>query len=447
MEITRKMDDKVNELNKEELKKRIEALKNALKRLHEGADPKEVKGEIKEILKGLRPWEIPVVEQGLVREGVGPEEIVALCDAHVELFKDALRGPEELKDVPAGHPLRGLLDENEEIVKDAENLMLYARALLSGGDEENLRKYVNALSELTRKLFGVRTHYVKLQMLLYPYLERRGLTAVPRVLWVKEDQVLARVKLLAKRLGEGAPRGELARIATDLANALIDMVYRENNILLPTAKALLSEGEWAAIALEAPSLGRYGKQGEAEERVEWVPKEPPKWPYELSKEDMISEEALSTLPKEVRAVIAEADTYTPVSEGAVKLSEGYLTREEVDAMLRTLPIDISFIDSNDRLKYWSAGKERIFPRTKTVIGRKVDYCHPPKSVHVVRRLIEEFKQGKRNSAEFWIRIGGKLIYIRYYPVRDEQGNYLGTLEVVQDVTRIKELEGEKRLLD
>ncbi len=119
----------------------------------------------------------------------------------------------------------------------------------------------------------------------------------------------------------------------------------------------------------------------------------------------------------------------------------------MDAILRTLPVDISFIDSNDRLKYWSAGKERILPRTKTVIGRKVDYCHPPKSVHIVKRLIEEFKQGKRNLAEFWIRIRGKLIYIRYYPVKDDQGNYLGTLEVVQDVTRIKELEGEKRLPD
>ncbi len=446
MEITGKMNGKVNELNKE-LKERVESLKNALRRLHEGANLKEVKEGIKDTLKNLRPWEVPLVEQGLVKEGVSPEEIVALCDAHIELFKDALRGPEELKNVPAGHPLRELLNENEEIVKDAENLMLYARALLSGGDEDNLRKYVSALGELTRKLFGVRTHYVKLQMLLYPYLERRGLTAVPRVLWVKEDQVLAQVKLLARRLREGAPRGELARVATGLANALIDMVYRENNILLPTAKALLSEGEWAAIALEAPSLGKYGRQGKAEEGVEWVPKEPPKWPYELSGEGMVGEEALSTLPKEVRAVTAEADTYTPVTEGAMRLSEGYLTREEVNAILRTLPMDISFIDSSDRLKYWSAGRERIFPRTRTVIGRKVDYCHPPKSVHVVRRLIEEFKQGKRDSAEFWARIGGKLIHIRYYSVRDEQGNYLGTLEVVQDVTRIKELEGEKRLLD
>jgi len=440
------MSSKVNKLNKEELAERVAALKNALRRLHEGADPKEVKEEIKEVLKGLRPWEIPVVEQELVKEGVSPEEIVALCDAHIELFKDALRGPEELKDVPEGHPLKELLNENEEIVKDAENLMLYARALLSSSNEGTLKEYVKAMSELTRKLFGVRAHYIKLQMLLYPYLERRGLTAVPRVLWVKEDQILAKVKLLAKRLREGAPRGELARIATDLANALIDMVYRENNILLPTAKALLSEGEWAAIALEAPSLGKYGGRKEVKEGAKWVPREPPKWPYELSKEDMISEETLSALPKEVKAVIGEADTYSPVTEDSLSLSVGYLTRKELNAILRTLPLDISFIDADDRLKYWSPGK-RIFPRTRTVIGRKVDYCHPPKSVHVVRRLIEEFKSGKRDSAEFWIRVNGRLIYIRYYPVRGENGEYLGTLEVVQDVTRIKELEGEKRLLD
>ncbi len=440
------MSSKVNKINKDELRARVNALKKALKRLHEGVEPSKVKEEIKEVLKGLKPWEIPVVEQELIKEGVKPEDIVALCDAHIELFKDALRGPEELKDVPAGHPLRELLEENEEIVKDAENLTLYARALLSGSDEENLRKYINALSKLTRKLLGIRTHYVKLQMLLYPYLERRGLTAVPRVLWAKEDQILAKVRLLAKRLGERAPKGELARIATDLANALIDMVYRENNILLPTAKALLSEGEWVAIALEAPSLGTYGGREEGGEGAEWVPKEPPKWPYELSKEDMISEETLSALPKEVKAVINEVDTYSPATEDSLSLSVGYLTLKELNAILRTLPIDISFIDADDRLKYWSPG-ERIFPRTRTVIGRKVDYCHPPKSVHVVRRLIEEFKAGKRDMAEFWIRVNGRLIYIRYYPVRGENGEYLGTLEVVQDVTRIKELEGEKRLLD
>ena len=440
------MSSKVNKINKDELRARVNALKKALKRLHEGVEPSKVKEEIKEVLKGLKPWEIPVVEQELVKEGVKPEDIVALCDAHIELFKDALRGPEELKDVPAGHPLRELLEENEEIVKDAENLTLYARALLSGSDEENLRKYINALSKLTRKLLGIRTHYVKLQMLLYPYLERRGLTAVPRVLWAKEDQILAKVRLLAKRLGERAPKGELARIATDLANALIDMVYRENNILLPTAKALLSEGEWVAIALEAPSLGTYGGREEGGEGAEWVPKEPPKWPYELSKEDMISEETLSALPKEVKAVINEVDTYSPATEDSLSLSVGYLTLKELNAILRTLPIDISFIDADDRLKYWSPG-ERIFPRTRTVIGRKVDYCHPPKSVHVVRRLIEEFKAGKRDMAEFWIRVNGRLIYIRYYPVRGENGEYLGTLEVVQDVTRIRELEGEKRLLD
>ena len=440
------MSSKVNKINKDELRARVNALKKALKHLHEGVEPSKVKEEIKEVLKGLRPWEIPVVEQELVKEGVKPEDIVALCDAHIELFKDALRGPEELKDVPTGHPLRELLEENEEIVKDAENLTLYARALLSGGDKGTIKEYVNALSKLTKKLFGIRTHYVKLQMLLYPYLERRGLTAVPRVLWVKEDQILAKVRLLAKRLGERAPKGELARIATDLANALIDMVYRENNILLPTAKALLSEGEWVAIALEAPSLGTYGGRREGGEGAEWVPKEPPKWPYELSREDMISEETLSALPKEVKAVISEVDTYSPVTEDSLSLSVGYLTREELNAILRTLPIDISFIDADDRLKYWSPG-ERIFPRTRTVIGRKVDYCHPPKSVHVVRRLIEEFKAGKRDMAEFWIRVNGRLIYIRYYPVRGENGEYLGTLEVVQDVTRIKELEGEKRLLD
>lgn len=130
----------------------------------------------------------------------------------------------------------------------------------------------------------------------------------------------------------------------------------------------------------------------------------------------------------------------------IKLETGTLTSGELEAILNVLPLDITFVDRDDRVKYFSGG-QRIFPRAKGVIGRKVQDCHPRKSVEVVNRILDEFKSGRREVAEFWINSKGRLIYIRYFAVRDALGGYMGCLEVTQDITNIKKIEGEKRLLD
>ena len=115
-------------------------------------------------------------------------------------------------------------------------------------------------------------------------------------------------------------------------------------------------------------------------------------------------------------------------------------------MLNTLPFDITFVDKNDTVKYFSQGKERIFPRTKTILGRTVSNCHPPASVHVVEQIVEDFKSGKKDNEDFWIDMRGQFVYIRYFAVRDEKDEYLGTLEVTQDIKHIQEIRGEKRLV-
>jgi PAS domain S-box-containing protein len=136
-----------------------------------------------------------------------------------------------------------------------------------------------------------------------------------------------------------------------------------------------------------------------------------------------------------------------VSDKAVKFETGTLTAEEIEGILDTLPIDISFVDKNDSVKYFNKAEKRIFVRTKSVIGRKVQQCHPEKSVHIVSKIVNSFKTGKKDSAEFWITMGGRLVHIRYFAVRDKNQEYLGTVEVTQDLTDIKKIEGEKRLLD
>jgi hypothetical protein len=134
-------------------------------------------------------------------------------------------------------------------------------------------------------------------------------------------------------------------------------------------------------------------------------------------------------------------------EGDITFETGSLSREEIEAILNTLPVDITFVDVNDSVKYFNKAEKRIFVRTRSVIGRKVQMCHPQKSIHIVNKILESFRRGGKDVAEFWIQMNGRLIHIRYFPVRDKNGKYLGTMEVTQDVTEIKKLEGEKRLLD
>jgi hypothetical protein len=134
-------------------------------------------------------------------------------------------------------------------------------------------------------------------------------------------------------------------------------------------------------------------------------------------------------------------------EGKLSLDEGYLNLEQINLMLRNLPVDLSFVDANDKVAYYSATDERIFPRSPGVIGREVKNCHPPKSVHIVEKIMSEFKAGNKDTAEFWIQLHGKFIHIRYFAIRNVRGEYVGTLEVSQDITNIRNLEGNKRLLD
>jgi len=134
-------------------------------------------------------------------------------------------------------------------------------------------------------------------------------------------------------------------------------------------------------------------------------------------------------------------------EGVLQLETGALSKEEVDAVLNALPVDVTFVDKEDTVRYFNRAGKRTFVRTKGVVGRKVQLCHPQKSIHVVNRILEDFKTGKRDVAEFWVQMRSRLVYIRYFTMRDGEGKYMGTLEVTQDVTDIKKIEGEKRLLD
>ncbi|WP_297474854.1 DUF438 domain-containing protein [Thermococcus sp.] len=439
-------------LNTREYKK--EQLKKLLLRIHEGESVEKLKEDFREVLSGISPLEIPLIEQELVKEGISAKDIAKMCDLHVELFREAVKGTDELeeKDLPDGHPLKTLYLENKEIMKDAEMLNLYARTLTTTKDERMRKEILGVLEEIVNDLRKVGfTHYNREEMLTFPYIERRGLTAIATVLWTKHDEIRFMIKYLADllRKRDKMPWEEFVERfkakAGEAAFALSDMVFRENNIYYPTLKALLSEGEWKAIRMQEDEIGFYKVNPPA-----WDPGEDvkPLHPWEINPE--LSIEQLLGLPKEVQEALKgqplEFDKSQLKRDGDIDLGTGYVNVEELKAIFEALPVDVTFIDRNDRVRFFSPG-ERIFDRTMSVLGRPVQLCHPPKSVHIVNKILRAFKEGRKEEATFWLKLGPKYVYIKYVPLFDENGEYIGTLEMTMDIAPYKKIEGEKRLLD
>ena len=435
-------------LNERTYKK--EKLKELLLELHKGKDVKELKIKFKDLLGSINPLEIPLIEQELVREGISLLEIVKMCDIHVELFREAVETKGKLGELIPGHPLHTLVEENTRIIKDAEALSLYANSLNKVENEKQKESLKTSLVHLVNQLRKVSKHYEKEQMLIFPYLERRGITAVPTVLWRKQDENIIQIRMLQRLISQKTDNWnqfaeKISKKAMEVAGLLIDMTFRENNILYPTLKELLSEGEWVAIKNQERAIGYYMvTPGDV-----WESTAKPILPFEIKEE--ISAEQAEKIPKEVRAILTaqkgKLDRTPLYREGDIKIENGSLSVEELNALFNYLPLDITFIDKDDRVRFFSHGPNRIFVRTPSVLGRPVQLCHPPKSVGIVNKILKAFKEGKRDIADFWVTIGGRFIYIKYVPVRNEKGEYIGTLEITQDLTELRALQGQKRLLD
>lgn len=379
---------------------KAEKIKEIIRRLHAGEDVEVIKKEFSEV----DPLQIPFAEQALVAEGVPLEDILSLCDLHVELFRDSLRGGLR---VPKGHPLDLLLRENEFIVTRAEALAL------SGGASEMV----------LQELRGIRLHYRKLQMLVFPYLERFGLHAIPRVLWGKEDQVIRGLRKLREK---GNPD-----LAKRLSREIMDIVFRENRILYPALWELLEDPEWRVIY----EIGRkIGFLVNVEE--EWKTEVEPRYPFELDPEEV--RKRLERLPDALARQLAQEimpDNYEIRKENDLKLETGFLNTSEIEGIFSSLPLEITFANADRRVRFFSfIGKG--FVRTKSIIGRRLEYCHPPRLENYVRMHVEKIEKGELESKTFWTRMGDRIIRVIISAVRDNEGNYLGVLEVVEDLTEV-----------
>jgi len=405
-------------INNRQYRQRI--LKELIKELHDGKSVEEVKPRFEKLVEGVSPSEIAEMEQALIMEGMPVEEIQRLCDVHAAVFKgsiEEIHRPQKPEDIP-GHPVHTFKLENRELEKLINSrIKPHIEAFRNNDSPENINNLANDFTTL----WEVDKHYSRKENLLFPFIEKYGITAPPKVMWGVDDEIRAAIKETHRLLTNyNGRKDEVASKAEETANKVNEMIFKEENILFPMALETLTEDEWLRIEQESEGIGYC------------LTRPAGKWtPARVNLEEKLASENEQPLPS---------------SGGYIKFDTGILSPEEISAIFNTLPVDITFVDKDGAVKYFSQGKERIFTRTKTIIGRKVQNCHPPASVHVVEQVIENLKSGKKDHEDFWIKMQNMYVYIRYFAVRDEKGEFLGILEVTQNIKPIQEITGEKRLL-
>lgn len=388
---------------------RQEQLKKLIKQIHDGMPIEEAKAQFKKEFGTVTTEEITSMEHSLIEEGMPLEEVQRLCDVHAAVFDGSISDIHKIKDIAdkPGHPAYVLKEENKRI-----QLLI----------DEEIKPYIEMVDKTStlmlnigfERLSEVGKHYARKENLLFPGLEKRGVTSIPKVMWGVDNQIRGSIKEIIGTLRQSEyDRKELLFLIKTTISKVEDMIMKEDNILLPLLSDTLSLYDWILADEGSDEIGYFLEE----------PKE--RWKKTDTKQE-------SEHIEEV---------------GVIRFDAGQLSQLETNAILNTVPFDMTFIDANGHVKYFTQGKERIFDRPKTILGRHVNMCHPPQSVHIVDEIVNSFKSGEKDHEDFWIDFNKMFVHIRYYAVRDKDGTYLGTLEVTQDIKPIRELIGEKRLLE
>jgi uncharacterized protein len=392
-------------------------LKELILKLHAGDTQESVRNELLLSLSQIPYGEVVEVEQELMAEGLPEEEVMNLCDAHSAVLEGRV-DLSAMKVVADGHPVDVFRKENIEIRKVTNAIFGLIDEISQGSDVVEIGKLFK-LRGLFNNLFDVDKHYQRKEYLLFPYLEKLEITGPPKVMWGKHDEIRELIKGSIEVLQTAEITKDefqaTSEILLKLAARITDeMITKEEEILFPMALDNLTERDWYEISRQSLEIGfcLY------DPIVEWKP--------EWAEEQSINE--------------------SQKSGSNIQLPSGSFSAEEIMAILNTLPVDMTFVDKDDKVKYFSQSAERIFQRNRAILNRDVRHCHPPASAHIVDKILDDFKSGRQSRAPFWINIGGKMIYIEYFALRNEKGEYLGTLEVSHNVTPYRELEGEQRIL-
>ena len=381
----------------------------------------EARAILRERVKTLRPYEIALAEQELKtfdEDECRKEDIQQM----MELFQDVL--DRSRPDLPEDHPIMCYLRENDEmrrLLKQVEELAQYP-------------VIKNQWLELYDELHKFRLHLSRKQNQLYSILERKGFDRPTTTMWLLDDFIRDEIRDAHRLLEENKDDEFIAMQPTVVADVL-DLMQKEETVLYPTSLAMIRPAEFEEM-----------KSGDREIGFAWIQvgKEAPK--ADTTKE-AVPATAAAGFANELASLLGKYGFGGGSTPGALlEVATGQMTLEQINLVYKHMPVDFSYVDENEIVRFYTDTDHRVFPRSKNVIGRDVKNCHPRTSVHLVEEIIEKFRRGEQNEVDFWINKPGLFIYIYYVAVRDEEGRFRGVLEMMQDCTRIRSLEGSRTLL-
>lgn len=394
-------------------RERQNKLKELILRLHDGESEEVIIEEFAEHFEHISPLEISVMERRLMKEeGLKVEEIMRLCNVHVAVMAGFVESDAETPDdfEKPGHPVHVLKQENFAI----EAALIRIRNLLefyleANGQDEEVKAGLQWQIDL---LWDFDKHYNRKENSIFPLMEKYHITAPPKVMWGVDDQIRDLYKEF-KAAFEENKIDTLLSLFTTLEYEIEEMIVKEEEIMVPMISAVFNVDDWIKVKDESDEFGYCI----VEPIEEW----------------------------EVKRVEISEDREEEL-EGNIQLGTGYLTIKEVNLMLDMLPLELTFVDKDDVVKYFNNQEgEKLLARTPNAIGRDVMNCHPPKSYEIVEQLIKDLKSGKKDKEVAWFKKGQTYVHITYAAVRNDAGEYLGILEYVQDITDLVGIEGENRV--
>lgn len=404
-------------INNTEVK--LNLLKEKIRKIDSEKDTEAVKHELKSLLNEVSYQDVIKVEQQLIDEGIDRDKMLEFCDLHTAALRGVINPESKNKEVP-GHPVHTFKRENQAIKREVEFIQTLAEQVNKMDDAADVSDIFLKIRSGFNNLMDAEKHYSRKENLLFPFLEKYGITGPSTVMWGKHDQIRELLKNVNQVLSSSsevqAHDGKvILEMFVNPSLKLIDeMIYKEEAILFPMSLDSLTDDEWFQVYKQSDEIGYCLFSPD----IEWLP-------------ESFTMESLSEI----------------IDHSKIKFPTGIFNLNELNSVFNTMPFDITFVDKDDNVKFFSHGTNRIFQRNKAILGRKVQFCHPPSSVHIVEKILNDFKSGEQDKASFWINFQGKFVHISYYALRDESNNYLGTLEVTQDLTELRKLEGERRILE
>ncbi len=402
--------------------KRINDLLLFVKGLINKEKGSELIKKYEDAIENVQPYDVVAMVDKLMKEEIDIEEVKSGINKALNMLYKGLVS-QKIPDYSAIPFLDSLVQENNEL----NHRLIEMRPLIKGFnakniDEEERQEILDEISDRVYELTQFEVHYVKKENILFPYVEKylKEYGCLP-LMWSYHDDIRRYIKETVEIIEAGdTDLKKLNRLLGDLFFTMYAIRFREEYILFPVIYDLIPARVWDDMMEQAM------KEGFAF--------------IETPELKTIAQEMEDHEEKQTQKIISDPDAVLDMGTGLLKLEQAVM-------MLNHLPVDMTFVDENDEVRYFSTPGHRIFPRSKAIIGRLVENCHPPSSVHIVKELLDAFKSGKKDKESFWIQMGPKFILIQYFAVRDEKGNYRGTLEVSQDISDIRKLEGEKRLMD